>query len=184
MRHIEVGWSEKVQVSSCPDLFTCVFCNFPSVWLQTGQQLVSQLQGLFWSFQIKHDPLPLILFATRSVTVILSTTNRLLQHTMKSTPDQVAMGSHGITHRKSVNKRRLLYLTLSITLSKKVIPKSTLFVSPTVMFHCQTFNIYDVYGHIVHRVTGCKNKYSSLKGQQISCSCELVVIFFIFFISK
>lgn len=51
-----------------------------------GQQPVSQLWGLFWSFPIKHDPLPLILFATRSVTVILSTTNRLPQHTVKSTP--------------------------------------------------------------------------------------------------
>lgn len=129
----------------------------PSCWLQARQQLVSQLWELFWSFPIKHDPLPLILFATRSVTVILSTTNRLLQLTVKSTPDRVEMGSHGITHWKSVNKRCLLYL-LPITLSKK---------TPLLyIIHC-----YHSLSHIVrccclivYCVTGCKNKYSSLKG--------------------
>ena len=91
---------------------------YPSCWLQAGQQLVSQLRGLFWSFPIKHDPLPLILFATRSFTVILPTTNRLLQHTVKSTPDQVEMGSHGITRWKPVNKRDS-FIWLHVTLLKK-----------------------------------------------------------------
>lgn len=105
------GWRRRVQTVLL-SWFTCTCVSwFSSRWQQARRQLVSQLCGLFWSFPIKHDPLPLILFATRSVTVILSATNRLLQHIVKFTPDQDALGSYSITHWKSVNKRCFLYLT-------------------------------------------------------------------------
>lgn len=48
--------------TDCPVHADGLFHDFPPCWLRAGLRLVSQLQRLFWSFPIKHDPPPLILF--------------------------------------------------------------------------------------------------------------------------
>lgn len=126
---------------------------------------------VFWSFQIKHDPPPLILFATRSVTVILSTTNRLLQHTMKSTPDQVALNPHSITHWKSVNKWHFRYLTLS----KRGVPKSTLCITH---HYLSLSNIWCLWLCTVWQAANHPSRDSK------QAALESLLWFLLFFISK